>query len=484
MSPRSTFVGVALATLLTAPCLAQDGIPSTERVPVPLLERRIPELLKAAELPGLTIAVIEDEEVSWVGGYGVRNVLTGEPVRESTVFEAASLSKPVFAYGVLELVDRGLLELDRPLHDYLPYADVAADPRRERITARMVLSHTSGFPNWRGDGPLTIDFEPGDRFSYSGEGFVYLQKVVERLTGEPIASFLDREVLVPLGMERSSFVWRDAFAADVAVPHDQSGEPMDLRRREDPNVAFSLVTTAPDYARFLIALMRGEGWSDRVRRMLTTPQAEVDEGVAWGLGIGLQDDPRGRAVWHWGHNDGYRAFALAYPSRGDGIVWFANGDGMLVLEDLIESAFGEGHPALAWLGYEQHDDPERVARIELERVIRERGIEAGRARYDELRETRPSEVFGESMLNRLGYALLRSDRVDGAIAVFRWNVERYPEAFNPWDSLGEAYYVKGEYERALDAYRTSVELNPDNANGHRMIERVREAMTGAGPDAS
>lgn len=491
MNPRPAIVAAALTAALFAPAPApaqheapSHDAPSTDRVPVSRLEERIPGLVEAARLPGLAIAVVEDGAVAWAEGYGVRDGRADAPVRASTVFEAASLSKPVFAYGVLKLVDRGVLDLDRPLHDILPHPDVADDPRRERITARMVLSHTPGFPNWRGDEPLTIDFEPGSRFSYSGEGFVYLQEVVERLTSELIEAFLRREVLEPLGMDRSSYVWRDVFDDDVAVPHDERGKPMELRRRTDANVAFSLVTTAPDYARFLIALARGEGLSDSLRTMLATPQVEVDDGVAWGLGVGLQDDRRGRALWHWGHNDGYRAFALVYPGREDGVVWFANGSGMLVLEDLTEAAFGEGHPAVAWLDYEQHDDPRRLVRIELERVIRERGIEAGRARYDELRGTRPAEAFGESMLNTLGYDLLRADRVDEAIAVFRWNVERYPEAFNPWDSLGEAYYVDGRYERALDAYRRSVELDPENLNGRRMIERVREAMAGDDPGAS
>jgi CubicO group peptidase (beta-lactamase class C family) len=148
------------------------------------LEVHIKEAMAESRVPGLSIALIEHGKIAWERGLGVKNTASGEKVNSNTVFEAASLSKRVFAYAVLKLVDRRLIDLDVPLFQYFPgYID---DPRIRTVTARQVLTHTSGLPNWRPNGkPLAFAFDPGTRFSYSGEGFVYLQAVVEHLTGIP-----------------------------------------------------------------------------------------------------------------------------------------------------------------------------------------------------------------------------------------------------------------------------------------------------------
>ena len=165
-------------------------------------------LLEDGIVPGLSVAVVQKGELVWHRGFGVKNAQTKEPVAANTVFEAASLSKPVFAYAVLKLVDAGKFDLDTPLTKYLPgNYDVGEDARLQQITARHVLSHTPGFPNWRRQGnPLTIHFTPGERFSYSGEGFVYLSKVIEHVTGEKFNEFMKRMVFDPLGMADSSYV--------------------------------------------------------------------------------------------------------------------------------------------------------------------------------------------------------------------------------------------------------------------------------------
>ncbi len=142
--------------------------------------------MKDGEVPGLSIAVINDAKVVWQKSFSVVNSATNQPVSDDTIFEAASLSKPVFAYGVLRLVEKGKLDLDTPLVKYLPKPYVQNDERAGLITAWMVLTHTTGFPNWRNNQALKTHFNPGERFSYSGEGFVYLQKVVEHLTGQPL----------------------------------------------------------------------------------------------------------------------------------------------------------------------------------------------------------------------------------------------------------------------------------------------------------
>ena len=168
------------------------------------LNEKFEELIKASEVPGMSVALIRDRRIHWKGAYGVKNTETKEAVTHDTVFEAASLTKPVVAYAALRLVDAGKLDLDVPLNKYLGNNyNVGDDKRLDLITARRVLSHTSGFPNWRNRDSkiLPINFTPGEKFSYSGEGFVYLAKVIEKITGREFGAYIKETVLMPLGGE-------------------------------------------------------------------------------------------------------------------------------------------------------------------------------------------------------------------------------------------------------------------------------------------
>ena len=156
---------VPLLLLAPAPAPAQSRPKAAD---TRALTAEIPALMQKAGVPGLAIALVSDGKISWQHNFGTADAATGRPVDDTTLFEAASLGKPVFAYAVLVLVDRGRLDLDAPLTRYLPKRYLHGDARLDKITARFVLSHRTGFPNWRGHGPLTIQFEPGSRFSYSG----------------------------------------------------------------------------------------------------------------------------------------------------------------------------------------------------------------------------------------------------------------------------------------------------------------------------
>jgi CubicO group peptidase (beta-lactamase class C family) len=185
----------------------------------------IPELMTRANIPGLSIALIEDGKIAWVGSFGVKNTKTGEEVDDRTVFQAASLSKVVFAYGVLKLVDQGKLDLDTPLSKYVPEY-VQNDYRINAITARHVLTHRTGFPNWRPDGQLlVIHFKPGDRFSYSGEGFVHLQRAVEKFASLPLDTWMRQTVFDPLQMTDSSYLWQPKYDTLAASGHSPTGTP-------------------------------------------------------------------------------------------------------------------------------------------------------------------------------------------------------------------------------------------------------------------
>src|SRR5580698_6041315 len=267
--------------LSVALCAAQSLAP-----PVPMnaaaeahLQAYIPALMEKGGVPGLSIAVIRDGRTVWSESYGVRSETTKKPVTKDTMFNVGSLSKPVFAYGVLKLVDAGKLKLDEPLAPYLPKEMTEGDPRFQQITARIVLSHRTGFPNWPPDGkPLVIHFTPGERFSYSGAGMVFLQKAVEKITGKPLNDYLQESVFTPLGMKHSSYVWNPAFESEVATGHNVVGAPVDLFKAEQANAAASLETTAEDYAIFLDAVLNGKGLQAATVREMETSQIAVDSG--------------------------------------------------------------------------------------------------------------------------------------------------------------------------------------------------------------
>jgi CubicO group peptidase (beta-lactamase class C family) len=333
---------------------------------VPQLERDVPELMKKDGVPGLSIAVIRGGKTTWVHGFGTKETKTDKPVTGETVFEAASLSKPVFAYGVLKLVELGKLGLDVPLTTYLQKPYIPGDDRLVKITARIVLSHRTGFPNWRGDdGLLPIYFTPGERFSYSGEGYIYLQRVVEQITGKALNEYMTEAVFTPLGMTSSSYVWRPDFDALTATGHDSDGKPTELWKPREAGAASTLNTTAKDYALFVEAVLNGKGLKPATLRDMETPQIALDpecricikrepkqlsKNLFWGLGWGIQRTDGSDVLWHWGDNGSFKCFVMADPKTRSGVVMFANSEnGLEIAKPVIDEAMGTESLAFAWL---------------------------------------------------------------------------------------------------------------------------------------
>jgi CubicO group peptidase (beta-lactamase class C family) len=451
------------------------------------LEMRIPELLSQGDVPGLSVALIKDSHITWSRGFGFKNAETKEPVDDLTMFEAGSLSKPVFAYAVLKMVEKGQLDLDAPLSKYLP-AYIENDERLNLITARRVLSHTTGFPNWRPMGkPLVIHFTPGEKFSYSGEGFVYLQKVVERLTGEPLNEVIRKSVFEPLAMTNSTYVWQDRIDAQMSTGHNQTKASVQKNTGTQANAAASLRTTAIDYARFVIAVMNGEGLKEETIRQMLTAQVKVDAGctncidrkpskpsesLSWGLGWGLQSTAQGDAFWHWGDNGNFKCFIMAFRKQKMGVVAFTNStNGLGIIPEIVGEAIGGNNPAFAWLDYETYNSPRR----RLQKAIERDGVESALTRYRaSVKENPAANRVNEGQMNSLGYVFLRSKRFKEAIEIFKLNVEAFPNSFNAYDSLGEAYMENGEKELAIQNYKKSVELNPNNTNGIEILKKLLE----------
>jgi len=387
---RRRFLALAGATAISG-CLpvspTTDGesarAPSAPRtgawIPDAELLAELPGLMRLASVPGLSIAVVERGDVAWVRSLGVLSASTQQPVRDDTLFEAASMSKPVFAYGVLQLVEQQRLDLDRPLVTYHRPSYLPSDPRIDHMTARHVLSHTSGLPNWGDDAkPETLRpaFDPGARFRYSGEGFFWLQLVVERITGLGLDAFMRTTLFEPAGMRHSAFAWDESLLPAVSFGH-RDGEPvaghgtrpvMDLiipraqrwgkpvrdwlhedwlrvaaeldpanpaRRVRFVNAAGSLLTTATDYARFLGFVVKHTpraAWelTEPTRTAMLSPQVAVrpDDPLWWGLGWTIERSGAGWRCGHEGNNENlFTSYAGADPTRGRALVILTNAAG-------------------------------------------------------------------------------------------------------------------------------------------------------------
>jgi len=298
------------------------------------VDRFVQAYMEYLKIPGLSLALIKDGVIVYQRGFGVKNTVTGEKVDESTLFEAASMTKPVFAYAVHRLVDRGVLDLDTPLYTYLPYPDAAHDERYKLITARMVLSHTTGFPNWRNGPKLDIEFDPGTKFGYSGEGFEYLKAVVGQLTGKGPEHVVKEEVFGPLGMDNAYLSWRPQMEALTATAHSgENNVPSPKGKPEKANMAASLHVDAGTYAKFLVAIIEGAGLSEaRLADMLsshskTPDDRPVGEPSSSGLGLFFTETPCGIIYGHGGRNGGYfTSQSEVYRDRKVGYVFLTNND--------------------------------------------------------------------------------------------------------------------------------------------------------------
>ena len=378
----SLFFVIALSPLTLAQTVQRlDGT----RISAQQVDTTVLRLMKAAEVPGAAIAILNGNNVVYEKAYGYRDTEKHLPLSPDSVMSAASFTKVAFAYAVMQLVQEGQLDLDRPVYQYLPkplpeypeYVDLKDDPRYRRITARMLLSHTTGFPNWRAfedDHRLHIHFEPGTRFAYSGEGINLLQLVVETITKKDLEELMQKRIFRPLGMTRTSMVWKSVFESDHANGYDEYGRSLGPQKREHADAAGSMQTTPHDFARFLAAVMRGEGLNRKTWHETLSPQIPIHskhqfpslENVAtnendairlsYGLAWGLFWTPKGKAFFKEGHDVDWRNYTVAFPEKKIGIVIMtnsANGEG--IYKELLESLLHDRYTPIQWEGFTPYD---------------------------------------------------------------------------------------------------------------------------------
>ena len=287
-------------------------------------------------IPGLSFAVINDGQIVYHRTLGVTNIETEQHVTDETVFDAASMTKTPFALMVLKLVDEGVLDLDRPLFTYLPNPDIAYDDRYKLITARMVLSHTTGFPNWRffnKDGKLDIKFIPGTKYSYSGEAYEYLADVVAHLMDiekNGLQKVFNDIIGKPLGMDTTYFTWSEWLLNHRATGHvdGKVAEGYGIKA-DNPNfyASHSMQTEAVNYSKFLIGIMKGEILQSKTMdEMLKVqyPKASESENEQWGLGLGIRRTEFGDEFYHGGFNLNFTSEFMFNKEQKFGYVLFTN----------------------------------------------------------------------------------------------------------------------------------------------------------------
>jgi CubicO group peptidase (beta-lactamase class C family) len=349
------------------------------------IDATVTRLMRAAEVTGVGITLFDHGRIVYQKTYGVRNKEKNLPLTENSVLNAASFTKAAFAYMVMQLVDEKILDLDRPIYKYfakpLPeypqYQDLAGDLRYQKITARMLLDHSSGFPNFRwlnDDHKLNINFDPGSRYAYSGEGMELLQFVVETITKKPLEELMQERVFGPLGMTRSSMTWQTKFENDYANGYDEYGRSLGPLKFPQANAAGSMSTTPADFARFIQAVLEGHGLSKKSRDLMLSPQIQIISKhefptlapettdanrsihLSYGLGWGIYQTRYGRAFFKEGHADGFRNYTVCFDKDKTGIVIMtnsANGEG--IYKELLETLLKNTFTPIEWEGFTPYD---------------------------------------------------------------------------------------------------------------------------------
>lgn len=308
-------------------------------------DAHIEALMERHNIPSMALARINGGHLQQVRVFG--ELAGGRPAPVDTLYKVASLTKPITAMLTLKLVEAGLWDLDAPLSRFYIDPDIAGAPELARLTTRHVLSHRTGFPNWRyltDSGVLRFEFEPGSRQQYSGEGFEYLRRALEAHFERPIEDLAREYLFDPLGMENTHFTWTDDLSHEnYAKPHDAEGEPIDEERHREANAAANLLTTAEDYARFMVHILQGAGLSEELYAQMVTPSPDNTDDVPFGLGWAVVNDlPGGRyALQHTGGDPGVKTVALLFPESGDGLLVLSNSEnGMVLWPKIVNESFG------------------------------------------------------------------------------------------------------------------------------------------------
>jgi CubicO group peptidase (beta-lactamase class C family) len=345
------------------------------------VQKRVQQIVDRAKLAGLQVAIVNDNKITWTASFGFKDIENQQKLNDSTVMYAASLTKPVSGYIFMRLVEKGIFNLDKPVRYYLKkpiaeypkWKDLADDTVSfNLITPRMLLSHSAGLPVLRQlyGNTTNLIAKPGEKFYYSNEGINLLGFLIEEHTGKKLEDIAREEVFAPLRMPRTSMIWQQSFENNFSFAYFKDGKKYGSERRESSRAAGSMTTTAQDYARFMINLMKEQGLKKSSYQQLLSPQIFVKSKrgfgplrdsltnendaikLAWGLGIGLFQSPYGKAFFHTGHGDANQNYAVAFPEKGIAVIMLSNSENFeTVSAQLLEACIGDKYSPLQWLGH-------------------------------------------------------------------------------------------------------------------------------------
>jgi CubicO group peptidase (beta-lactamase class C family) len=470
----------------------ERGLPSVS-LPGEELKLDLQAWMELFKVPGLSVAVFDNFRVVWRKSYGVREAGTAPPVTLDTTFQAGSVSKPVAALAAMRFVQDGRLNLDTNVNDALLSWKVPdnAFTAREKVTLRRLLSHSAGlnvhgFPGYAVgtpvptllqvlDGekpantkPVRVVMVPGTKFEYSGGGTLIVQLLLVEQAKKPFAQLMDETVFRPLGLTHSSYEQPQPplRAAFSAVGHHTDGKPVEGKWHIYPEMAAAgLWTTPTDLAQVAIEVAKSKhGVSNRILSEATTQQMLTVQAAPLGLGFFL--NPKSDFFGHDGDDEGFTATLVAFSDSGQGAAVMANSEyGPVVFGPVLASLAKE----YGWKSYVE--EPMRPY-LRFMVVARKLGATKALEDYSAQRAKGPDKRFSAVDLNVGGYDLLGAGKTEEAIRVFQANVALYPADANVYDSLGEGYMNAGKKDLAIQNYRKSLELNPNNTNGVAMLAKL------------
>ncbi len=356
------------------------------------IDKIIEKLMDTANVQGLSLSILNSNRIVYTKSYGYKNKIQKELLDTNTILQAASFTKTVFAYLAMTLVQEKVLNLDKPLYKYLSkpipgykyYADLKSDDRWKLITARMCLGHTTGLPNIKelnvhtGEFDTTLKlkiyFRPGLQYAYSGEGLRLLQLVIEEVSKKNIEELAIEKVFNPIGMKRTGFVWHPEFGNNIAIGHLEDGTLNPKSKKTVPKASGNMVTTISDYSKFVEFIMQDKGLSKKYRKMMLTPQIEINSKyqfptiidetttenkaihLSYGLGWGLIKCKYGRAFYKEGHDDAWRNYTINFYDKGVGIIIMTNSaNGELIYKELLDKIIGDIFTPWQWQRYLPYD---------------------------------------------------------------------------------------------------------------------------------
>jgi CubicO group peptidase (beta-lactamase class C family) len=431
--------------------------------------------------------VSENGKIIFKKGFGQANMEWNIPNQPDTKFRLGSISKQFTAFLIVKLAEEGKLKLDVPITTYLPdYPKENGD----KITVHHLLTHTSGIPNYtsapnflkeKSRNPATpeefvktfnklpLDFKPGEKFSYSNSGYFLMGYIIEKITGKTYEQYLQETILTPLKMANTGFDHSEVILKNRAAGYEKHGKEFVNSSFIDmsiPYAAGSLYSTVEDLYLWDQALYTTKLLSEKSMESLFKSYISFGDesyGYGWFLSEEKIGDKQYKIVEHGGGINGFNTIISRVPADKNLVVLLNNTGGTIL---------GEMNEAIRAILYNQtYSAPKKSMAIELLDAFKEKGTAAGVDTYKKLK-TDPTYGIKESDINNAGYQLLQTGKKKEAIEIFKINVETFPKSGNAYDSLGEAYLADGDKKLAIANYSKSVELDPTNENGKKILAEI------------